>query len=59
MTNAKQGSDKRETKAGTLGDDYDSSARAEREEKAENKPETTPKISKNKAEGDHGDKPLH
>lgn len=59
MTQTKQGSKKRQTKAGMLGKDSDSSARAEQENTAQNKSETTPKISKEKAEGQHGDKPLH
>jgi len=59
MANGEKGSDRRETKAGMLGKDYESSARVEREDKTENKPETTPKIGKHKAEGEHGDKPLH
>lgn len=59
MASEKQGSRKTETKAGFLGKDSDSSANAEKETTPDKDYETTPKISKQQAEGQHGDKPVH
>jgi hypothetical protein len=55
----KKGSKKTQTKAGMLGKKGRQAASEKDETKAEKDSENTPKISKEKAEGNHDDKPLH
>ena len=55
----KKGSKKTQTKAGMLREKGSRAANQKNETKPAKKPENTPKISKNEAEGNHDDKPLH
>ena len=54
----KKASKKSQTKAGMLGKKGNQAATEKNENKKEDT-ENTPKISKEKAEGQHDDKPLH
>ena len=55
----KKDSRKSQTKAGMLGKKGSQTASEKDKTATEKDSENTPKISKEKAEGDHGDKPLH
>jgi hypothetical protein len=55
----KKSSKKSQTKAGMLGKKGTQGANEEDKTTTEKDSENTPKISKEKAEGDHGDRPIH
>jgi len=59
MTSKKKGSADRETKAGMLEKNGDSANVETEPAESKNNRQTTPKISKEKAEGQHDDKPVH
>ena len=55
----KKGSKKIQTKAGMLGKKGSQSESEKDETTSEKNSDNTPKISKEKAEGHHNDKPIH
>jgi hypothetical protein len=59
MTKEKKDDTKRQTKAGMMKENDSRTGSEKGETAAEKDSESTPKMSKEKAEGHHGDKPLH
>ncbi len=59
MAEEKKDSKKRQTKAGMLEKNSTRTTTQKDKTTSEKDPENTPKISKEKAEGNHNDKPLH